>query len=74
MSIPFKDNAPTRFKRKATPEQSAGDPFLQPILQMDDQMMKIVDKETENNEAIVVCMSVIHVLKYFNKKQLRLTY
>ena len=69
----IEDNAPKRCKRKATPEQSGHDPFLQQIQQMDDRMMKIVDKETQGDEATVFCMSLIPVLKDFNKKQLRLT-
>ena len=64
-----------RLKRKDTPEQSAPDPFLQNMQQMDERMMKMVDKdrEVEEDEATKFCMSLIPVLKDFDKKKLRLT-
>ena len=59
---------------KYTPEQSAPDQFLQHIQQMDERMIKIVDgeREAEQDEATTFCMSLIPVLKDFDKKKLRL--
>ena len=67
----IKENASKKRKR-ATTERSAHDPFLQQIKQMDDQLMKIVNKESEDDEATAFCMSLVPVLKDFNKKKLRL--
>ena len=68
------NNAPKRFKRKATPDQRSDDQFLQQMQQMDDRMMKIVEKnqKSEDDESTVFCMSLIPVLRDFNKKKLRL--
>ena len=71
----LEESASKRLKRKTISEESAPDPFLQYIQKMDNQMLNIVDKnkETDNDEATVFFMSLIPVLKDFNKNKLRLT-
>lgn len=68
---PIDENTSKKRKRPSS-EKSAYDPFLQQIKQMDDQLIKIVNKESADDEATAFCMSLVPVLKDFDKKKLRL--
>ena len=69
------EKLPKQLKRKYIPEKISPDPYLQHMQEIDERMVKLVEgnREAEQEEATAFCLSLIPVLKDFDKKVLRLT-
>ena len=71
----LQEKPPKQLKRKNIPEKISPGPYLQHMQEIDERMVRLVEgnREAEQEEATAFCLSLIPVLKDFDKKKLRLT-